>query len=1557
MTKDNLFKIKLKFSSLVSKTSDQLQEKKTDISKLQRSIITSFSITHEGIIAEFKAAGDVASLFDLLTRHGLLSYKNYHFLTAIINEFIPDLKADMAGYKNDYVGYQVTTNLERHLAADTNLVNPNPELFSSLKITVPLKLSERSLKYIEELWESLLEMFKLPPYQLLQKIILGGSISIIWCFPQCETPRIIEVVKSSSQFFSDHSIEEVSVNNEVLYKADAERGSRSPVRGPSDRGHYRSRSPVRGPSDRGHYRSRSPVRGPSDRGHYRSQSPVRGPSDRGHYRSRSPVRGASDGGHYRSQSPVRGPSDRGHYRSQSPVRGPSDWGHYRSRSPVRGSSDRGHYRSRSPARGPSDRGHYRSRSPARGPSDRGHYRSRSPVRGSSDRGHYRSRSPVRGPSDRGHYRSRSPVRGPSDKGHYRSRSPVRGPSDRGHYRSQSPVRGPSDRGHYRSRSPVRGPSDRGHYRSRSPVRGSSDRGHYRSRSPVRWPSDRGHYRSRSPVRGPSDRGHYRSRSPVRGPSDRGYYRSQSPVRGPSDRGHYPPPSLTTHHPQSTPQPTQSLPPSSLHQSVSSSDQSSSSLSAVVASQSSLHHTQLGYVSTSHTQTDGFSSEYGAPPAKRCHLQTTSSHSHINTTSKLMTQFIDYVRTVYKTGSEVERDTKVVKWPPTLSKVFINLACIDRKSRGLKAEYDDITEAMVRDGNVDVVEGKKWQIDFSQIACGLPATTLETVILVEGAPGVGKSTFAWEFCRRWERGEIAQQYQLVLLLRLRDERMSRAKSLRNLIYHSSESVCQAVVEDLECSCGHKTLLILEGFDELPDTCRTEPSVFLDLIYGQLLPMATVMVTSRPWATSSLHGKCSHRIFQHIEILGFRSQQITSYIRSTLSESEAVGLEHYLERHPQIRMCMYIPLNSAIVVTVYQESQDGTVHNMPTTRTELYTALARTLLLRYMHGHREYESSIKPMKTFNDLPPVMTDKFSELCKLAYGGITSSDHVQLIFNDSDLPSDFDSLGFMDSVTELYVTQGTVSSHNFLHLTFQEFLAAVHISTMSPSDQLEHFLRHEDGRYRVVLRFLAGLTKLTCFSKDTIKNIFTDTGRTGSPYSVACDVGVTIDLVDWMFEAHSDDVISLLERKLVNIYSRYNNEYLSYYSLGYCIAHSQCQWVLPLDGDNIGEEEVRMLVGGASTRQEASGRVVGLRGGWDDEYDRHMPLVISAEGLNMLFTQWKSVLHLHELYLDLPVPCDGITWPDLSGLRVLTLGIWKEENWRLDSLLPHLSLESLIITVTEEGYFKLLLEDCDAIGLHNKSTTCLKELCVTLYDDPISIDDKGMEIISKALSDNQSLPLERLELECEGTFTDTAADCLAQFITNTTTLQHFTIHHCTFSAHGLLALAQALHHNSTLQEKKSLEELTVTVDGDNEAKDYAQLLVEYPYMVDNIDWERQEEYIHNISDDGAVALAHALHHNCTLKELDLSNNNISDGGAVALAHALHRNCTLERLDLSNNSISDAGAVALAQALHHNSTLERLYLYGNDVIGKVGYSSASTGSDCEHIHHQGQWSDTSQEV
>ena len=288
--------------------------------------------------------------------------------------------------------------------------------------------------------------------------------------------------------------------------------------------------------------------------------------------------------------------------------------------------------------------------------------------------------------------------------------------------------------------------------------------------------------------------------------------------------------------------------------------------------------------------------------------------------------------------------------------------------------------------------------------------------------------------------------------------------------------------------------------------------------------------------------------------------------------------------------------------------------------------------------------------------------------------------------------------------------------------------------------------------------------------------------------------------------------------------------------------------------------------------------------------------------------------------------------------------------------SITSSLITITAyRKYGSLVCEDCVAIGNHVASTKYLKELSLIwpadFVDDykstrsagVIDIDDEGMEAITRALAGNQSLPLERLEWVCWCTLTDTAADCLAQFITNTPSLQYLTMRWCTFSAHGLLQLARAIYHNSTLQEK-SLEDLRCTVDGDHEAENFAQLLVDYPDMVNSM-----EKCAHggasggaftNISDAGAVALAQALHHNSTLRELDLSNNSISDAGAVALAQAFHHNSTLKELDLSNSSISDAGAVALARALHHNSTLEWLVLSNNSV------SDAGAVALARALHH-----------
>ena len=373
-----------------------------------------------------------------------------------------------------------------------------------------------------------------------------------------------------------------------------------------------------------------------------------------------------------------------------------------------------------------------------------------------------------------------------------------------------------------------------------------------------------------------------------------------------------------------------------------------------------------------------------------------------------------------------------------------------------------------------------------------------------------------------------------------------------------------------------------------------------------------------------------------------------------------------------------------------------------------------------------------------------------------------------------------------------------------------------MSLEEQVKHFKRHNEGRLKVVLRFLAGLNKLNCFSQEeTVKNFFQIPSV--SEYKgtlISHDAAVGVDLVQWLFEAQSDDVIEhVLGQKTIEFHLSSVMLPLDYFCLGYCISHShQCQWVLGLIKSAISEKKMRMIA--ARARTGPGGRIVGLRilrrqyiGSGTESNETLMRV---AKSYNVVFTLLKCQ---QQLSVELPVSCDQITWPDLSALQQLELIVSGETNRKLNTLLPHLSLESLIVAPANYITSKLVHEDCVAIGDHITSNTSLKELC-------ISSDEKGVEAITAALASNQSRPLERLELECKCTFTATAGDSLAQFITNTTTLKYLSIKRCTFSAHALLVLAGAIHHKSILQTK-NVEEC---VNDDSEVKDLVQLLVKYP-------------------------------------------------------------------------------------------------------------------------------------
>ncbi|XP_064401225.1 uncharacterized protein LOC135347257 isoform X1 [Halichondria panicea] len=348
-----------------------------------------------------------------------------------------------------------------------------------------------------------------------------------------------------------------------------------------------------------------------------------------------------------------------------------------------------------------------------------------------------------------------------------------------------------------------------------------------------------------------------------------------------------------------------------------------------------------------------------------------------------------------------------------------------------------------------------------------------LVVIKGAPGGGKTTLSWELCRRWANGEVWTDYSLVVLLRLRDENVQKAVELVDLFQCEDTDYSQNIYAIIRKNHGQGILFILEGLDELTPSLRENDSIFMKLITGLLLPASTVLVTTRPWAVCNLPVTCSSRVDQFIEILGFSSEQIQKYIDLMIKDGAPPELREYVNSNPHISSAMYNPLHARIVVEVYRENHDKSNSIFPNTTTELYTSYSQVLIERYLHKNPDNDWSGE----LSELPSSLQVHFDKLCHIAYNGI-AKEKQQLVFFKEDV-IDTNTLGFMNSVHPLYKStkkSNSSPSYNFLHLTLQEFLAAFYVwKNKTPHEQFILFeTKANDGSYKMILLFLAGLTKL---------------------------------------------------------------------------------------------------------------------------------------------------------------------------------------------------------------------------------------------------------------------------------------------------------------------------------------------------------------------------------------------------------------------------------------------------------------------------------------------------
>ncbi|KAM4606446.1 protein NLRC3-like isoform 2-T2 [Polymixia lowei] len=327
------------------------------------------------------------------------------------------------------------------------------------------------------------------------------------------------------------------------------------------------------------------------------------------------------------------------------------------------------------------------------------------------------------------------------------------------------------------------------------------------------------------------------------------------------------------------------------------------------------------------------------------------------------------------------------------------------------------------------------------------------LLTKGVAGIGKTVLTQKFTLDWAEDKTNHNIQFTFPFTFRELTLLKKKkySLVELLHHFFIETKEAGI------CSYDKFQVVFIFDGL-DECRlpldfqnneiwtdvtesTSVDVLLtNLIKGKLLPSARLWITTRPAAANQIPPECVDMV---TEVRGFTDPQKEEYFRKRFrNETLASRIISHIKTSRSLHIMCHIPVFCWITATVLEHVlRTDKRGEMPKTLTEMYIHF---LVIQSIQGNVKYHG-----RTETD-PHWNTENKKIILSLGKLAFEQLEKGNLIFYEADLKEcgiNIRAASVYSGVfTQIFKEErGLYQNKNkvfcFVHLSFQEFLAAVYV------------------------------------------------------------------------------------------------------------------------------------------------------------------------------------------------------------------------------------------------------------------------------------------------------------------------------------------------------------------------------------------------------------------------------------------------------------------------------------------------------------------------------------